>query len=1047
MDEEVDEVRVALRVLYTVNTSPQYILAKAPENIDLVSADTTSSSNSFPHYGRASLRTCAIAVCRSSPELRPDAIKDFSVYVLDPLEDFISKGRHMSASTPSGGVAVGMGLLSGILSSRTPDTTMVTGTIVGCGRGENALEVVLSLRQVAPPNPPPMLAPTKSSSNRSKRSKQTPNDHYSHQFASFDERLLGMYDQSTDRIQHGYGSDGTSIGGHHDRRHNPAHDTRAHRLPTPYIGPPKRQYNSFTQSEDSESNREVSEGPSESQPATSSWSNRNEKAPEPPSTLGASLATRYDLSTPSSSQQTSDTTQSYTPELTQNAVMLAALSSLSSKPDDARGATYVQEGHGPNPDLVAFLRAYLSALESQQAGEAPGGSTATTQPIEPTITADTDPHIHDTEPKPQIEAPNTVADKENWKPPRPQQHPKEQESVKSTNTSPLGLGRFNSRLSNDLSSSSSTTAMVSKNQVDANAVAAPSTRAGEKSKKRRLSEANRPDERDPQARRIVSSSSKCAVERDDISGTRVNRGWGGLRIRADGSFGGAHPLKPPATDIGTSASANSTNNPRGFFFRSAGSTVTESSTRKGPYIVPEWARGVPPPAPPPRLEGSKDDKEGTGSKRKRPGKSKGLERLGGKSSVKRVVSASDESGVPAMPSQSTSPPRPLDNGSTTPRSPGRSSTRTSPGKPPIFAQSSPLAKTAYANFFQAFQTSPPRSGGDRKGLLSTPRRIISASSPGGSAKHSSLFTPSPIMTNLGTGFKPRSLFTAGDPPSPSPTEKRARPTSGSKSSNSDNALNFPRRAATPFAAGSSSLSHDDDNDPPSCLPIASSDDPVDESVGLPERPISSDSTIMNSSKIHDWSSLDLPPSSPPPQSSPSIVAMDEIDLPCSDIPSSDMSQEETPPAIDRASPDEGIAQVEPEGYLSALSPGIDLNFPNMTDLFTDPTFSNFNPDMSTQTGSAADAAIDALKNGLDQEDLTEAWSLLDNVLNPVVPSNELSFDSQMQEWLAGSSSQNLDFGGVGDTNAVDLGAARPGEIDYASLVATNFEDLLKGCLV
>lgn len=71
--------------------------------------------------------------------------KDYSVYVLDPLEDFLSKGGQ---SQPAGGVAVGMGPLSSIISPLSRDESLVTGTIVDCGMGETALEVVISLRQV-----------------------------------------------------------------------------------------------------------------------------------------------------------------------------------------------------------------------------------------------------------------------------------------------------------------------------------------------------------------------------------------------------------------------------------------------------------------------------------------------------------------------------------------------------------------------------------------------------------------------------------------------------------------------------------------------------------------------------------------------------------------------------------------------------------------------------------------------------------------------------------------------------------------------------------
>lgn len=155
-----------VRVLYTINTSPQYILAKSPEKIPLVSADDTLQKDGMPMYGRAPLKTCAMAICRSryvahvvtlnfgalillsSPEITPDPSRDYSVYVLDPLEDFMSKERRGQSSSSSGGVAVGMGLLSQVLSPFTSESSTVIGTVIGCGNGEYALEVVLSLKQV-----------------------------------------------------------------------------------------------------------------------------------------------------------------------------------------------------------------------------------------------------------------------------------------------------------------------------------------------------------------------------------------------------------------------------------------------------------------------------------------------------------------------------------------------------------------------------------------------------------------------------------------------------------------------------------------------------------------------------------------------------------------------------------------------------------------------------------------------------------------------------------------------------------------------------------
>ena len=67
------------------------------------------------------------------------------MYILDPLEDLISKSRHGQ----SGGVAVGMGLLSTILAAEMQESPAVTGTFVGDGQDDDALEVVISLRHVS----------------------------------------------------------------------------------------------------------------------------------------------------------------------------------------------------------------------------------------------------------------------------------------------------------------------------------------------------------------------------------------------------------------------------------------------------------------------------------------------------------------------------------------------------------------------------------------------------------------------------------------------------------------------------------------------------------------------------------------------------------------------------------------------------------------------------------------------------------------------------------------------------------------------------------
>lgn len=86
-----------------------------------------------------------------SPEMIPDGTKDYSVYVLDPLEDIQSKARYGSSAVNSRGVAVGMGLLSTVLNPHFQSTLQVTGTIIGCDTDDAALEVVISLRQVSIP--------------------------------------------------------------------------------------------------------------------------------------------------------------------------------------------------------------------------------------------------------------------------------------------------------------------------------------------------------------------------------------------------------------------------------------------------------------------------------------------------------------------------------------------------------------------------------------------------------------------------------------------------------------------------------------------------------------------------------------------------------------------------------------------------------------------------------------------------------------------------------------------------------------------------------
>lgn len=93
----------------------------------------------------------------SSPELIQDTSRDFSVYVLDPLESNsapapvqISNSTAKPTDAQSGGamcgVAVGFGLMSWALRSQD-DSIKAVGTVVRSGTQE-FLEVVFALREV-----------------------------------------------------------------------------------------------------------------------------------------------------------------------------------------------------------------------------------------------------------------------------------------------------------------------------------------------------------------------------------------------------------------------------------------------------------------------------------------------------------------------------------------------------------------------------------------------------------------------------------------------------------------------------------------------------------------------------------------------------------------------------------------------------------------------------------------------------------------------------------------------------------------------------------
>lgn len=85
----------------------------------------------------------------TSPELLQDPARDFSLYVLDPLEaqPLPTSLAHAPHNTHSPrGVAVALGLMSWALESSDSMNVMVTGTITP--NAPPVLEVVFALREV-----------------------------------------------------------------------------------------------------------------------------------------------------------------------------------------------------------------------------------------------------------------------------------------------------------------------------------------------------------------------------------------------------------------------------------------------------------------------------------------------------------------------------------------------------------------------------------------------------------------------------------------------------------------------------------------------------------------------------------------------------------------------------------------------------------------------------------------------------------------------------------------------------------------------------------
>ncbi|KAJ7729546.1 hypothetical protein DFH07DRAFT_183597 [Mycena maculata] len=159
-----DSGSLPLRILYSLNGSSQYILARSQgvvpvQFIPSEGNDTCSSRSTaqlLPRYASAALKTCLDTICRSSPEIIQDRSRDYSVYLLDPLETDCAPAQvnlSQSASHPSvtdapeTRVAVGLGLMSWGMAD---DATSATGTLKVSAAGQEMLEIIFSLRETLP---------------------------------------------------------------------------------------------------------------------------------------------------------------------------------------------------------------------------------------------------------------------------------------------------------------------------------------------------------------------------------------------------------------------------------------------------------------------------------------------------------------------------------------------------------------------------------------------------------------------------------------------------------------------------------------------------------------------------------------------------------------------------------------------------------------------------------------------------------------------------------------------------------------------------------
>lgn len=124
------------------------------------------------------------------------------------------------------------------------------------------------------------------------------------------------------------------------------------------------------------------------------------------------------------------------------------------------------------------------------------------------------------------------------------------------------------------------------------------------------------------------------------------------------------------------------------------------------------------------------------------------------------------------------------------------------------------------------------------------------------------------------------------------------------------------------------------------------------------------------------------------------------------------------------------------------------DFSDMSDIFSDPAFSELHLPGLSSDEPCTEAAAQALQNGLGGEDLSEVWRLMSTFIAEQDSSSLGRGEAQQaQAWLGkGGGSSLFSFDDSDPPVVVEKPMHNGGE-DPAIVAARNFEAILEGCLI